>query len=224
MKSIKEWSHDDQPRNKLLIKGIDSLSDAEIIAILIGNGTREFTAVDLARNILNRYPLNGLGRASVSDLMKFNGIGEAKAISILAALELGRRRQSSTATQGVQINSSQDAYNLLAPGMQDLSVEVFKVILFNRSNRVIKIEMISQGGVAGTVVDPKVVFKTALECLACGIILAHNHPSGNLKPSQADLQLTSKLVQAGDHIDVKVMDHLIISHLGYKSFADDGMI
>ena len=165
-----------------------------------------------------------LGKASVKKLKKFNGIGEAKAITIVAALELGKRRQQTSIADKPKVSSSKDAYNCLQGTMSDLDHEVFKIILLNRANRVLKVEMISVGGVSGTVVDPKVIFKKALGVQASSIILAHNHPSGNLKPSQADLSVTKRLVKAGESLDIKVIDHLIVAEGGYYSFADEGKI
>ena len=224
--SIKQWAEEDKPREKLLLKGKSALSDAELIAILIGIGSPGVSAVDLAKQILNHYKndLNELGRIGVTDLTQFKGIGEAKAITILAALELGRRRQVTKVKERPKITSSNDAYNCLYADMQDLSHEEFKILLLNRNNQVTKIETISQGGVAGTVVDPKVVFKKALDAQASAIILCHNHPSGNLKPSQQDLDITKKLVLAGKTLEISVLDHLIISDKGYFSFLDEGLI
>ena len=224
--SIKQWAEEDKPREKLLLKGKSALSDAELIAILIGIGSPGVSAVDLAKQILIHYKndLNELGRIGVTDLTQFKGIGEAKAITILAALELGRRRQVTKVKERPKITSSHDAYNCLYADMQDLSHEEFKILLLNRNNQVTKIETISQGGVAGTVVDPKVVFKRALDAQASAIILCHNHPSGNLKPSQQDLDITKKLVLAGKTLEISVLDHLIISDKGYFSFLDEGLV
>ena len=224
--SIKEWAEEDKPREKMLLKGRSALSDAELVAILIGSGTGGISAVDLAKQILAQYQndLNDLGRASIKELMKFKGIGEAKAITIAAALELGRRRQSSLVKVKPKITSSQDAYNCLHGPMEDLQHEVFKILLLNRNNRVTRIETISIGGVAGTVVDAKIIFKKAIEEQSSSIILAHNHPSGNLSPSQQDISLTKKLVAAGKTLDINILDHLIISESGYYSFLDEGQI
>ena len=224
--SIKQWAEEDKPREKLLLKGRAALSDAELIAILIGSGTGGISAVELAKQILLGFDqdLNTLGRASIKELTKFKGIGEAKAITITAALELGRRRQQTQVKEKPKITSSADAYNCVYGTMEDLGHEVFKVIMLNRNNRVTKIETVSIGGVAGTVVDPKIVFKKALDAQASSIILCHNHPSGNLKPSQADLDLTKRLCAAGKTLDVNVLDHLIISDQGYFSFLDEGLV
>jgi len=224
--AIKFWAEEDKPREKLILKGRGALSDAELIAILIGSGTKDLSAVDLSKMILakNQNNLYELGRLTLSDLKKFKGIGEAKALTIMAALELGRRRQLTDIKEKPKITSSQDAYNCLYASMEDLTYEVFKIIMLNRNNRVVSIEIISKGGVAGTVVDPKIIFKKALDKQACSIILSHNHPSGNLKPSNADISLTKKLVKAGETMDIKVLDHIIISSKGYYSFLDEGMI
>lgn len=224
--NIKEWSSQDQPREKLLNLGRKALTDAELIAILIGSGSRNETAVDLSKRILASVDnhLVKLARLEVQDLKKFNGIGEAKAISIVAALELGRRRKGTDKKVNTKITSSQDAYQALLPKLQDLSTEEFWILLLNRQNEIIELKQVSQGGVAGTVVDPKVIFKIALQALASGIILSHNHPSGNLKPSKADLDITKKLKTAGQSLEINVLDHLIISEQGYYSFADEGIM
>lgn len=224
--SIKEWAEEDRPREKMLLKGRNALSEAELVAILLGMGAAGLSAVDLAKQILSEYSndLNDLGKASIKDLMKFKGIGEAKAITIAAALELGRRRQVTAIKEKPRITSSQDAYNCIYASMEDLNHEVFKILLLNRNNKVTKIETISIGGVAGTVVDPKVIFKKALDEQSSSIILSHNHPSGNLKPSQADIDITKKLVKAGKTLEINVLDHLIISEKGYYSFLDEGLI
>lgn len=224
--SIKAWAEEDRPREKLRLKGKQSLSDAELIAILLGSGSREETAVGLAKRILSdvQHNLNDLGKRSLGELLKYKGIGEAKAISITAALELGRRRQLSQVRERPQVRSSRDAFRAIAPLLVDLPHEEFWILLLNRANRVMGREKISLGGVAGTVVDAKVVFRKAIEGLASSIILCHNHPSGNLRPSQADIDLTKKLVQAGKTLDVVVLDHLIVTDEGYYSFADEGKL
>ena len=224
--TIKKWADEDRPREKFLLKGRQSLSDAELIAILIGSGTRRETAVELAKRILSgiQYSLHELARLSIPDLMKFKGIGEAKAITIAAAMELGRRRKNGETVVRNRITSSREIYDLLSPQMMDLPHEEFHMLLLNRSNMVIRREFISRGGVAGTVVDPKLIFRSALEHLASSIILCHNHPSGNLKPSPEDIALTRKIKEAGHLLDIAVLDHLIFSDSGYFSFADEGMI
>lgn len=224
--TIKAWAEEDRPREKLLSKGRHSLTDAELIAILIGSGTRKETAVELSKRILNEAEnnLNTLGKLSVNDLMKFKGIGEAKAITIVAALELGRRRKESEVIKRDKITSSKDVFDILSPVFQDLPHEEFWVLLLNRSNSVIKRESVSRGGVAGTVVDSKIIFKSAIENLASSIILCHNHPSGNLKPSEADIKLTKKIKEAGTLLDIPVLDHIIITDSAYYSFADEGIM
>lgn len=224
---IKSWAEDDRPREKLMLKGKSNLSDAELLAILIGSGSRSETAVGLSQRILKSVEnnLHELGKKNIAELMTFKGIGEAKAISIVSAMEIGRRRQLINPIDRPQITSSSDAWSVIAPILMDLNHEEFWIILLNRSNKVIGKEQISSGGVAGTVVDAKMVFRIALEKgPACGIILAHNHPSGNLKPSQADISITKKLKQAGETLDVNVLDHLIIAGQVYYSFADDGAL
>ena len=224
--TIKFWAEEDQPREKMILKGKSSLSEAELIAIIIGTGTGGSSAVDLAKILLSLYSndLNTLGRSTIQALMKVKGIGSAKAVKISAALELGRRKQLTQVKHKPKITCSEDAYQCLFAIMEDLNHEVFKILILNRHNQVLKIETISIGGVAGTVVDPKVIFKKALDFQASSIILSHNHPSGNLKPSQADISLTQKLVQAGKAIEINILDHLIISDKGYFSFLDEGII
>lgn len=224
--SIKQWAEADRPREKLIIKGKAALSDAELIAILIGSGTKTQSAVELSRSILSQHnnDLNRLARLSLKDLQKFKGIGEAKAISIISALELGRRRKSTEPESKPKITGSSEVYEHLRPHLQDLDHEQFWVMYLNRSNMIIQTEQISVGGVAGTVVDSKVIFKKALEHLASSIILGHNHPSGNQKPSQQDIQLTKKMKAAGQTLDINVLDHLIFTDNGYFSFADESMM
>lgn len=221
---ILSWAEEDRPREKLLLKGRTSLSDAELVAILIGSGSAELSAVELSKKILvtTGNDLNALAKLSVQDLMQFKGIGEAKAISIVSALELGRRRKNTESRNKIKINSSKDAYEAISAELMDLPTEQFWVIMLNRSNHILKKRLISQGGVSGTVADPKVIFKSALEDLASGIILVHNHPSGNLKPSHADRQLTRKMVEAGKLLELPVLDHLIFTDAGYYSFSDEG--
>lgn len=224
--SIKSWSVDDRPREKLRDKGRSVLSDAELIAILIGSGTKNESAVDLAKRILASVnnDLNMLGQLGVSDLIKFKGIGEARAITIVAALELGRRRKSSMQSKTEKITSSTDSFNVLYPYLADLDHEQFYVLLLRRNNSVIDTIRISQGGVSGTVVDPRLVFKPAIDKLASAIILAHNHPSGNLNPSQSDMKITKSLVEAGKILEISVLDHIIIVGKEYTSFADEGLL
>jgi DNA repair protein RadC len=223
---IKSWSPEDRPREKLLMKGTASLSDAELIAILLGSGTATMTAVELARKILNvaENNLHQLAKLTVTDLTKIKGVGEAKAISIIAALEIGRRRKETDPEEKPKITDSKDVFEILRPHLQDIQHEEFWVILLNRASRVIKKHQISQGGVAGTVADPRIIFKKAIDELASGIILAHNHPSGNLTASQTDLDLTKKLKEAGKLLDIQVLDHVIVSGQKYFSFADEGIL
>jgi DNA repair protein RadC len=224
--TIKGWAEEDRPREKLLSKGRQMLTDAELIAILIGSGSKKETAVELSKRILSQFgnSLHELAKLSVNDLVKFKGIGEAKAISIVAALELGRRRKETEISKRERITSSKDSFHLFLPMLIDLPHEEFHVLLLNRSNHVIRKEFVSRGGVSGTVVDPKIIFKIALENLASSIILCHNHPSGNLRPSDQDISLTRKLKEAGMLLEIPILDHLIVSDNGYFSFADEGMM
>tara|TARA_A100000171_G_scaffold12309_2_gene10181 strand:+ start:43 stop:732 length:690 start_codon:yes stop_codon:yes gene_type:complete len=224
--NILKWAEEDRPREKLLSKGKAALSDAELIAILIGSGSRELSAVDLSKKVLSHSnnDLNTLAKQSVNELQQFKGIGEAKAISIVSALELGRRRKIFESPKKIKISSSKDAYELMKPELMDQPVEQFWVIMLKRNNEVIQKRVISLGGVSGTVADPKVIFKKALEDLASGIILIHNHPSGNLRASQADIKLTEKLKNAGSLLEIPVLDHIIFTDDGYYSFADENLI
>jgi DNA repair protein RadC len=223
---ISALAEEDRPREKLLLKGRSALSDAELIAILVGSGTKSLSAVDLSKHILAsvNYDLGSLARMSIKDLQQFKGIGEAKAITIVSALELGRRRKNEVPQKRQKISSSKEAYDLMKPDLMDEPVESFYIILLNRNNQLIKKQLISKGGTNATVVDPKVIFKYALEVMANSIILVHNHPSGNLKPSEQDKRLTQKLVGAGESLDVIVMDHVIFADCGYFSFADEGIL
>lgn len=223
--SIKQWALEDRPREKLLQKGISSLSDAEIIAILIGSGTREMSAVELAKNILHnaKNRIDELARFNVSDLTKIKGIGEAKAINIIAALELGRRRKLAEAFVNPKITSSKDVADIFVPILSDLSHEEFWILLLNRSNTVIDRIKISQGGVSGTVIDSKLILKPAIDKLASSLILCHNHPSDNLKPSSEDIKITEKTKNAAELMDIKILDHIIVSNTGYFSFLDEGI-
>jgi DNA repair protein RadC len=224
--TIQSWAEEDRPREKLLLKGKAALSDAELIAILLGSGTVSLNAVELARQILGSVGnnLHQLARLSVKDLEKFKGIGEAKAITIVAALELGRRRKESEKPERQAITGSQDAFEAMRPLLMDLPHEEFWIMLLNRANVVISKTRISSGGIAGTIADPKLIFKLALEHLASAIILFHNHPSGNPSPSQADRELTHKLKEGGKLLDIQVLDHLIVCDQHYKSFADEGWL
>lgn len=224
--SIKNWSDDDKPREKLLNKGRSVLSDAELLAILIGSGSRNESAIDLCKRILNNSQnnINELAKLSVNDLMKFKGIGEAKAISIVAALELGRRRKQEDIIEKPKITSSKQAYEVIKPVLEDLPHEEFWVIFLNQANKVIDKKLIGRGGIAETTADIRIIFKLALESLASGIILCHNHPSGNLTPSKSDYNLTQKINEASKLFNISVLDHLIIGDANYYSFRDEGDI
>ena len=224
--SIKQWAKDDRPREKLLFNGAATLSDSELLAILIHKGSREKTAVDLAKDILklSKDNLSELGKLSLKDLMKVKGIGEAKAISIAAALELGRRRQTSGTLQKKVISTSNDIADYLMAKLKDYRHEVFAVLYLNRANKINHFEIVSEGGITGTVADPRIILKKALEEDAVSIILCHNHPSGSLKPSRADEDLTHKIKEAAKYFDIRVLDHMIVSDAGYFSFADEGLL
>ena len=224
--SIKDWAEDDQPREKLLYKGPAALSNAELIAILIGSGNTEESAVALSKRIMNEVNDNlaELSRLTISDLQRYKGIGEAKAITIAAALELGRRRSTSILNEKPQLKDSKTAFILLQKELGDLNYENFCILLLNRANKVLRAVKISDGGITGTVVDPRKVFKIALDNNATSIILGHNHPSGQLSPSDADIKLTRKLKEAGEMLDLPVLDHLIIGDGNYYSFADEGIM
>lgn len=224
--SIKSWAEDDRPREKLMLKGKLALSDAELIAILIGSGSRNESAVDLSKRILSSIDnnLNKLGKLSVSDLQKFKGIGDAKAISIITALELGRRRRIEDALELPEIKSSKAIFNMMQPLIGELQHEEFWIVYLNNSNKVLHKEQLSKGGLTGTLVDVRMVFKKGIELFSTAIILCHNHPSGKLHPSQADKSITSKLKLAGETLDIKVLDHIIITENAYFSFADENLI
>ncbi|MFN4286114.1 MAG: RadC family protein [Lacibacter sp.] len=224
-KSIKHWAPDDRPREKLLHKGPDALSNSELLAILLGSGTRTRSALEVAKDILERAGnnLDTLGKLTVAELMRANGVGEARAITICAALELGRRRQSVQA-QKIVVRSSGDIARYLQSRLQDKTIEVFAVAFLNRANKINHLEIISTGGITGTVADPRVILKKALEYNAVSIVLCHNHPSGSLRPSQADTQLTQKIREAAAFLDIQLLDHIIVSEEGYYSFADEGIL
>lgn len=224
--SIKNWKEDDRPREKLSNKGRVTLSDAELIAILIGSGNRDESAVCLAKRILASVNnnLNALGRLTLNQLMQFKGIGEAKAITIAAALELGRRRRSEEALRKIKINSSASVFEFMQPILGELPHEEFWIIYLNNSHKIIQTSQLSKGGITGTLVDVRLALKTALEVGATSIILTHNHPSGTLKPSEADKKLTQKLKNASESLDIKVLDHLIITEKTYFSFADQSLL
>lgn len=223
---IKAWSPEDRPREKMLAKGLSSLSDAELLSILIGTGTAKASAVELSRRILVScdHQLHTLARLSVNDLTRVKGIGPAKAITIVAALELGRRRKETDRAEKPKIDGSSKAFQELKSEMMDLPHEEFWVLFLNRANRLIRKKKISEGGVSGTVADPKIIFKHALEDLASGMIVAHNHPSGNLTASTSDIELTRKIKEGARLLEMQLLDHLIISGEKYLSFADEGML
>lgn len=224
--TIKSWAEADRPREKLLDKGKHILTEAELMAIIIGSGTRKITAVELSRQILNKVGNNlaELGKLNVKDLKKFNGIGEAKAVGIVAALELGRRRRLSDSLHKEKISSSNNVAEIFYPLLADSPREEFWILLLNRANKVLRPFEISKGGISGTVADTRLIFKTALDHLASSIILCHNHPSGNIKPSEADIQLTKKIREAGALLEIPVLDHIIIGENQYFSFADEGLL
>lgn len=225
--SIKAWAEDDRPREKLLLKGRQALSDAEIIAILIGSGNRNESAVDLSKRILASADnnLDKLARMGISELTGFDGMGDAKAISIIAALELGRRRTGAIKEdESMKIRSSSDAYRIIRTELDDLVHEEFWILILNRSNLVTKKEQVSRGGMNATIVDPKIVFKIAVSNMASGVILCHNHPSGGIKPSEQDIRLTKRLREAANVLDIALLDHIIVGANTYFSFADEGLI
>lgn len=225
-KPITTWNDEDKPREKLLAKGKSNLSDAELLAILIGSGTPKVTAVELCSQILDyvNNDLSQLGKLAVKDLMKFKGIGEAKAISIVAAMELGRRRQAENLSTTNKIKHSSDIYKLFIAQLSDLIYEEFWVLFLNNSNTIIGKEKLSTGGMEGTVVDVRMLFKYALERLASSVVLIHNHPSGSMRASQADIKITKQIKEAGQLLNIKLIDHIIVSYNGYYSFADNAML
>ena len=224
--SIKNWKEDDKPREKMILKGKEVVSDAELIAILIGSGSRSESAVDLSKRILSKADnnLNNLARLTVDQLMEFKGIGEAKAVSIITALELGRRRRLEEALEVSKVTSSKEVFEILQPLIGELKHEEFWILYLNNSNKIIHKYQLSKGGITGTVVDTRMVFKKAFELSATALIIAHNHPSGNLKPSVADKNLTQKIKTAGETLDIKIIDHLIITEKAYFSFADQNIL
>ncbi|WP_316838011.1 RadC family protein [Pedobacter nutrimenti] len=223
---IKHWAEEDRPREKLVLQGRRHLTDAELLAILIGSGNREETAVDLSKRLLLFYKndLDQLGKASITELCKFKGIGEAKAVAIVAALELGRRRKESLPAEILKITGAKDAFDILSPILSDLPHEEFWMLILNRANHVKDKVLISRGGQSGTVVDTKIIFKNALDKNASYLILAHNHPSGNTKPSTEDLRLTRRISEAGKILDIPILDHIIIGDRSFFSFADEGLV
>ena len=224
--SIKNWAIEDRPREKLLLKGTQSLSEAELIAILIASGSINESAVELSKRILASVNnnLNQLGKQTIEELQKFKGIGQAKAITIVASMELGRRRKLSEITKKLKIKSSKDSFELFGPILEDLPYEEFWIAYLNRANKVISKTKLSKGGIIGTVIDVKLIMKSAIEKLASGLILCHNHPSGNLKPSNEDLKITKQLTDAAKLFDINVVDHIIIGNNEYLSFVDEGLI
>ncbi len=225
--SIKTWAVEDRPREKLLKRGIQSLTDTELLAVIIGTGTKKKDVIQLSRDILNAAENNIglLGRKTVADLKKgFSGIGNAKAVAIVAAMELGRRRKLEDAISRTKISSSRDVFEIFHPILADLSHEEFWILILNRSNKILDKVRISQGGISGTVIDPKLIFKPALDQLSSSLILIHNHPSGNLKPSDADIAITKKLKKGGDILDIPVLDHVIVTEKYYFSFQDEGIL
>lgn len=223
---ITDWAVQDRPREKLVQKGTASLSDAELLGILINSGTKDKSAVDLGRELLGivNNNLNTLGKLTISDLTKLHGIGTARAVTIAAALELGRRRKLAESPEIPQIKCSKDVADIFQPLLSDLVHEEFWILFLNRSNKVINRMKLSQGGISGTVTDVRMVMKKAIEYLASGIIVCHNHPSGNLNPSESDTKITQKIKEAGNLMDIQLLDHLIISDKEYYSFADNGLI
>jgi DNA repair protein RadC len=224
--SIKNWAEADRPREKLLEKGRNALSDAELIAILLGSGTKDLTAVELAQNILHHVgnDLNKLGKLSIKELMQHKGVGKAKAITIAAALELGRRRKESESNQKTFIKSSKDAYEFISPFLSDLHHEEFWAIYLNRNNSIIHYAKIGQGGISATIADIRIILKTAIEQLASGIIICHNHPSGNIKPSESDISLTNRIKEAAKLLEINLLDHIIFTDKSYYSFADEAKL
>ncbi|HDS08116.1 MAG TPA: JAB domain-containing protein [Bacteroides sp.] len=224
--AMKTWAVEERPREKVMANGIQFLSDSELLAILLGSGIRNMTAVELARHLLRSAGnnLHELGRQSLSDLLKIRGVGPAKAITILAAMELGRRRAGMQQVERITVKSSRTVYDLFHPLLGDLDHEEFWLLMLNRANRVLGRYKVSQGGLAGTVIDTRIILKKALDHLASSIIVCHNHPSGNKQPSDADAQITEKLKKAADMIEIKLLDHVIIADKSYFSFADEGLI
>ena len=224
--TLKNWAVEDRPREKVIANGVQYLTDAELLAILMGSGTRNTTAVDLARKVLGGAGnnLHELGRLSLSDLQKIKGIGPAKAITVLAAMELGRRRSGTQQVEKIPVKSSETVFRLFHPLMGDLEHEEFWLLMLNRANRVLGRFKVSQGGLSGTVIDTRIILKKALDNLASSIIVCHNHPSGNNQPSDADVKITEKLKKAAEMLEIKLLDHVIIADKSYFSFADEGLI
>jgi DNA repair protein RadC len=224
--TLKSWAVEERPREKVMANGIQYLSDTELLAILIGSGTRNITAVELARKILGGVGnnLHELGRQSIADLQKVKGVGPAKAITLMAAMELGRRRSGSRQVDKISVKSSETVFQVFHPLMGDLDHEEFWLLMLNRANRVLGRFKVSQGGLSGTVIDTRIILKKALDNLASSIIVCHNHPSGNMQPSDADVKITEKLKKAAEMLEIKLLDHIIIADKSYFSFADEGLI
>lgn len=224
--SIKFLAEDDRPREKFLMKGKNALSDAELLAIIMGSGNRQESALDLARRILNTVENNWhqLSKLSVKDLMKFNGVGEAKAISIASALEIGRRRAAQEVPERKKMTCSKDVFEFLKPYLGDLQTEEFWAVLVNQNNRILHFSQLTTGGISSSIVDVRILFKTALEHFATAVFVAHNHPSGNLKPSQEDIRITKQIAEGGNFLNIKLLDHLILNQTSYYSFADEGLL
>ncbi len=224
--NIKQWADADRPREKLMNNGTQSLTDAELIAILLGSGSRELTAVELAKQMLNNVGnnLGQLGKKTVRELIQFKGIGEAKAITLIAAMELGRRRKVEDLTQRKKITASRDVFEIFQPMLCDIPYEEFWVLFLNKSNKVIDKLKISQGGISATVIDVRLILKNAIERLASSMVLCHNHPSGNLQPSEADKKITHQLKDASKLMDISVLDHIIVTETSYYSFLDEGFL
>jgi len=225
-RALKTWAVEERPREKVMANGIQYLSDAELLAILVGSGTRNMTAVELARKILGKAGnnLHELGRLSVGDLLKIKGVGPAKAISVMAAMELGRRRAGIHQTEKIPVKSSETVFSIFHPLLGDLDHEEFWLLMLNRANKVLGRFKVSQGGLSGTVIDTRIILKKALDNLASSIIVCHNHPSGNNQPSDADVKITEKLKKAAEMLEIKMLDHVIIADKSYFSFADEGLI
>lgn len=224
--TIKFLAQDDRPREKFLLKGKGSLSDSELLAIIMGSGSKDESALELARKILisvgNNW--NQLSLLSVKDLMKFKGVGEVKAISIATALEIGRRRAGQEVSEKPTISNSDDAYQVFKNQLSDLRAEEFWAVFVNQSNKIVHLSKLTQGGISQSIVDIRILFKTALDHFATGIIIAHNHPSGSLKPSREDINITKKIKEAGEFLNVQLLDHLIITQNSYFSFSDEGLL
>ncbi len=224
--NLKTWSVEDRPREKVIANGVQYLSDSELLAILLGSGTRNMTVVELARQVLHKSgnSLHELGRQNISELVAIKGIGPAKAITLLAAMELGRRRGATQQTERISVKSSETVFNIFHPILGDLDHEEFWLLMLNRANRVLGRFKVSQGGLSGTVIDTRIILKKALDNLSSSIVVCHNHPSGNNQPSDADVKITEKLKKAAEMIEIKLLDHVIIADKSYFSFADEGLI